>query len=86
MWCEQGGNGYDVSGTNYNAMNTYNLLKKVNTSRPYHANNTAVTRGGNAWTVANISLSTNQLTFTYWISGGVNTMTFQRWYLHAYAS
>lgn len=86
MWCEQGGNGYDVSGTNYNAMNTYNLLKKVNTSRPYHANNTAVTRGGNAWTVANINLSTTQITFTYWISGGANTMTFQRWYLHAYAS
>ena len=86
MWCEQGGNGYAVTGTDYNAMNTYNLLKKVNTSRPYHANNNAVTNGGNAWTVANISLSTNQLTFTYWISGGVNTMTFQRWYLHAYAS
>lgn len=86
MWCEQGGNGYAVSGTDYNAMNTYNLLKKVNTSRPYHANNSAVTNGGYAWTVANINLSTTQITFTYWISGGANTMTFQRWYLHAYAS
>ena len=85
MWCEQGGQGYAVSGTNYSAENTYNLLKKVNTSRPYHANNTAVTNGGSSWTVAHISLSTNQLTFAYWING-VNTMTFQRWYLHAYAS
>ena len=86
MWCEQGGNGYDVSGTNYNAMNTYNLLKKVNTSRPWHANTTTETSGGTAWCNMQARLYNNKVTIGCWINGGPNTMTFQRWYLHAYAS
>lgn len=73
-----------VSGTNYNAWNTYNLIKTVNSSKPYHANTTVQTSGGVAWCNIQATLSNNQLTFGCWTNGGPNTITFQRWYLHAY--
>lgn len=83
-WCEQWGEGGNVTVTNNSALLTKTLLKKINPDRPHYVNTSASYNGGNNWNGPSCTLtSSSTVLFSSWIAG-TSIVTYQTWEAKGY--